>query len=83
MKIPASELRSHDEHGEGDIIAGIDGYVAEIEEGNGYLSYPSTGYGMAGAMPEDTLIVTLHNSEGDENYLLVTPDTMIEVTRNA
>lgn len=84
MKIPASELRSHDTHGEGDMLPGLDhGYVVEIEEGNGYLSYPSTGYGMSSAMPEDTLLITFHDSEGNECYLLCPPDLMVEVSRNA
>lgn len=72
-KIPASELR------EGHMIPGVDGYVAEVEEGNGFLSYPSTGYGVGVAMPADTLLVTLHDAEGNENYMLLNPDTEIEV----
>lgn len=76
MKIPANELR------EGDFLPGLDnGYVFEVEEGNGYLSYPSTGYGMASAMPADTLLVSFHDAEGNENYLLLSPTCELEVNR--
>lgn len=76
MKIPASELR------EGDSLTGLDnGYVFEVEEGNGYLSYPSTSYGMAAAMPEDTILVSFHDADGEENYLLLNPECLVEVNR--
>jgi hypothetical protein len=75
QRIPASELR------EGHMLPGVDnGYVFEVETGNGYLSYPSTGYGMATAMPDDTILVSFHDSEGNENYLLLSPEVMIDVT---
>jgi len=73
MKIPASALR------EGHSIPGLDAYVIEVEEGNGYLSYPSTSYGMAAAMPQDTLLITFNDSQGDENYILLSPECMVEV----
>lgn len=76
MKIQADELR------EGDFLPGIDnGYVYEVETGNGYLSYPSTGYGTNAAMPEDTILVSFHDADGNENYLLLSPECMIEVSR--
>lgn len=82
MKITAKDLRSHDVDGEGDMLVGLDnGYVVEVEEGNGYLSYPSIGYGMNAAMPDDTLLITFHDSEGNESYLLCPPDLMVEVSR--
>lgn len=77
MKIQADELR------EGDFLPGIDnGYVYEVEtETNGYLSYPSTGYGSNCAMPQDTVLVCFHDADGNENYLLLSPECMIEVDR--
>jgi len=74
--VPASELR------EGDMLPGIgNAYVFEVEEGNGYLSYPRTGYGQSVAMPEDTVLIGFHDAEGEENYMLLNPECM--VTRNA
>lgn len=70
--IPARELR------EGDMIPGLDNaYVAEVEENDGYLSYP----GGNGAMPEDTILVTFHDSMGEENYMLLNPDSMLTIQR--
>lgn len=67
---------------EGDYLPGIsNGYVVEVETGNGYLDYPRTGYGSSGAMPDDTIIVTFHNDQGDEGYLLLPPDTRVTVLR--
>lgn len=75
--IEASELQ------EGDFIPGLDNaYVYEVETGNGYLSYPSTGYGMATAMPEDTLLVTYHDADGNENYMLLSPEARLTIERN-
>lgn len=76
MKIPANEIEV------GDFLPGIDnGYVFEVEEGNGYLSYPSTSYGMNSAMPEDTVLVSFHDADGNENYLILSPECEIEVKR--
>lgn len=67
---------------EGDFIPGLDnGYVVEVEEGNGYLSYPRTGYGASARMPEDTVLITYHDREGEECYLLLPPDSMLTVER--
>ena len=76
MKITAEEVT------EGDTLVGLDnGYVVEVEEGNGYLSYPRTGFGSSAAMPEDTLVITFHDAEGNENYLLASPTLELEVSR--
>ena len=74
--IDASEVQ------EGDFLTGLaNGYVVEVEEGNGYLSYPSTGSGYAAAMPEDTILITFHDEEGNENYLLASPSLRLDVSR--
>lgn len=74
MRIPASELR------EGHMLPGVDnGYVYSVEENHGYLSYPSVDGGYSAAMPEDTLLVTFHDNQGDENYMLLSPNVMIDV----
>lgn len=75
QRITASELRV------GHMIPALDNaYVAEVEVNDGYLSYPSTGGGYAAAMPEDTILVTYHDSEGNENYILFTnPDHPLDV----
>jgi hypothetical protein len=77
LKVPASEVR------EGDFLPGLDnGYVfQDPEENNGYLSYPTTGYGIATAMPEDTLLISFHTAEGEEAYLLVPSDMPLTVER--
>lgn len=76
MKIPANELR------EGDFLPGLDnGYVVEVEENDGYLSYPGRTGGYSVAMPEDTIVVTFHDAEGSENYLLLAPTCELEVSR--
>lgn len=76
IKMQASAVR------EGDFLPGLDhGYVVEVETGNGYLSYPASGYGNATAMPEDTLIITFHDANGNENYLLADPDLVLTVAR--
>lgn len=61
------------------LIPGVDAYVVEVETGDGYLSYPSTDTGMNAAMPVDTILVTYHDSNGNENYLLLDPECRIEV----
>lgn len=62
-------------------IPGLDNaYIFEKEEGNGYLTYPESGGGYAPAMPDDTVIVTFHDRNGEENYMLLHPEMPLEVT---
>lgn len=76
MKISASEVQ------EGDFLPGLDnGYVFEVEEGNGYLSYPATSGGINTAMPEDTILISFHDADGEENFLLANPNMELEVNR--
>lgn len=75
-KVMASEVT------EGDFLPGLDnGYVVEVEEGNGYLSYPLTSTGTIAAMPEDTILITFHDADGNECYLLLPGESMISVKR--
>ena len=77
MKVQAQTVQ------EGDFLPGLDnGYVfQDAEENDGYFEYPG-GYGNRGAMSEDTVLITFHNSNGDECYLLLPGDTQVEVTRD-
>lgn len=61
-------------------IPGLDNaYIIEVETGNGYLTYPSTGSGYDAAMPDDTIVVTFHDRNGEENYMLLNPNMPLEV----
>lgn len=73
-QITASDLR------EGDTIPALDNaYVVEVEVNDGYFTYP--GGRMNVAMDDDTILVTWHDANGGENYMLVRPDHPFEVTR--
>lgn len=75
-KIEASKVR------EGDFLTGLDnGYVYKTEDNeSGYLSYP--GYSRYGvAMPEDTVLISFHDAEGQECFLLLPGDFEIEISR--
>ena len=72
LKIQADAVQAED------FLPGLDnGYVIEVVENDGYLTYP----GAQGAMPEDTVIITYHDSQGEECYLLLPPETMLTVER--
>lgn len=77
MKIQADAVM------EGDFIPGLDnGYVFEVEENNGYLSYPSASGGYSSAMPEDTVLIGYHDSSGEECYLLLPGSSHLTIERN-
>jgi len=77
----ASEVRSHSDDGTGDFLPGLDnGYVVEVEENDGYFSYPGGGR-VTAAMPDDTVLITFHDAQGDECYLLMPGDSQIQVER--
>lgn len=70
---------------EGDFLPGLDnGYVmCEPEVNNGYLSYPVTssgGYNVA--MPSDTVVITFHDRDGEECYLLLPSDSRLTVSHD-
>lgn len=66
----------------GDFLPGIDnGYVVESEPNDGYLSYPGGGRYTA-AMPEDTQMITFHDANGDEGYLLLPGNSLVTVERS-
>lgn len=68
---------------EGDFLPGLDnGYVVEVDENNGYLSYPRTGYGASAAMPMDTVLITFHDADGEECYLMLPGESMLTIERN-
>lgn len=79
QNIKASQVR------EGDYIPGLDnGYVIQDPEVNdGYLSYPATstgGYNVA--MPSDTVVITYHDADGEECYLLLPSDSRLTVSHD-
>lgn len=81
MNITAGQLADLLEEHDGVTIPGLgNAYVFLAETGNGYLTYPSTGPGYDGAMPEDTVVVTFHDYQGEENYMLLNPEMPLEVT---
>jgi hypothetical protein len=79
MKIQAKDMI------EGYFLPGIDnGYVVEVETDTaGYLSYPSTSSASSVAMPEDTVLITFHDRDGEDCYLLMPAESLIEVTEDA
>lgn len=69
--IPASEIRP------GHTLSGLDGYVIEVEEQDGYLSVPTGRYSTA--LPDDTICITFNTAQGEEAYLLVPGDMPLAV----
>lgn len=68
---------------EGDFIPGLDnGYVFEVEENQGWLSYPRTVPGQGAAMPSDTVMISYHDADGEECYLLLPAESMLTVERS-
>lgn len=68
----------------GDFLPGLDmGYVIDVENNSsGYFSYPGLNRYPA-AMPDDTILITFHDSQGEECYLLVPGDFTITVSRDS
>lgn len=68
---------------EGDFLPGLNnGFVfTDPEPNDGYLSYPRGHYGGGPdvAMPGDTIIITFHDAEGEECYLLMPADSLLTV----
>lgn len=66
---------------EGDMLTGLDGgYVFEEPEvNNGYFTYPSSSGRYSVAMPEDIILIGYHDSQGDENYLMIHGNSYITV----
>jgi hypothetical protein len=76
MKVSASEVR------EGDFIPGLDNaYVFEAETNTGYMSYPRNGYGYDAAMPVDTRLISFHDADGEECYLMLPGDSQLTIER--
>jgi hypothetical protein len=77
QRVTAADLMAEDS------IPGLDNaYIVEVETGDGYLSYPRTASGYSAAMPEDTILVTYHDANGNENYMLLNPDAELIIERN-
>lgn len=71
--IEVSELRA------GDMLPGVgNGYVFEVEHEEGVNSFSTRGYDTY--LGEFT-VVTFHDAEGDENYMILNPNGFIEVER--
>lgn len=78
QKIKASQVR------EGDYLPGLDnGFVIQDPEKNaGYLSYPTPTSGYSVAMPGDTVVITFHDADGEECYLLLPSDSRLTVSHD-
>lgn len=72
MTVPAEEVE------EGDFLTGLDnGYVFEEPERN-----PNIGYGRWNtALGEGAVLISFHDAQGDENYLICAPDMKVSVRR--
>jgi hypothetical protein len=79
QKIKASQVE------EGDTIPGLDNaYVFQEPETNeGYLSYPTpTSGGYVVGMPSDTVVISYHDADGEECYLILPGDSRLTVSHN-
>lgn len=72
--IPADQVR------EGDTLVDLDnGYVYEDAEIDPNVSFSDGRYSFDAG--RGMVLISFHGAEGDENYLLVTPDHPIKVGR--
>ena len=64
---------------EGDFLPDLDnGYVVDVdEEASAEVCWSRHG----GAFPEGMVLITFHDSEGEENYLILTSDHPITIER--
>jgi hypothetical protein len=77
--VRASQVR------EGDFLPGLgNGYVFEEPVTNdGYLNYPVTGSGRYdAAMPSDTMVISFHDADGEECYLLLPAGSRLTVSHD-
>ena len=64
----------------GMLFKNFDGYVTEaLDNEFGYLTYPHCEGGYGSAMPEDTMLISFDNAQGNECYLIVPPDFEVDV----
>lgn len=70
---------------EGDTLVDIgNGYVFETTQNtNGYFRVETeySRYNMAGTFSEDTVAIGFHDANGEENYLIVSGDTPLQIQR--
>lgn len=77
MRVKAKEVKT------GDFLPGLDnGYVFTDPETNdaGYFTAPGSARYSSG-MPEDTVLITYHDTEGEECYLLLPAESGVQVER--
>lgn len=75
LNVTAREVRQDD------YLPGLDnGYVIDVEENDGYFSYPG-GRDSMGAMPMDTVCITFNDADGEECYLVLPFTTPVTVER--
>lgn len=61
-----------------DMLPGLDnGYVVEVEASDVSLQV-GPGFGMTGLLT-DMVVITYHDREGEECYLILPPDSLLEV----
>ena len=78
QNIKASQVK------EGDFLPGLDnGFVIRDPARNeGYLAYPLPRGGTEVAMPSDTVVITFHDADGEECYLLLPADSRLTVSHD-
>lgn len=70
FNIPAEEVQ------EGDFLLGLDhGYVFEIEEDHDLRGDYNCSFG------KGLILITYHTAQGDENYALLSPESLVRVGR--
>lgn len=74
LDIPASEIQT------GDFIPGLgDAYVFEVEHDQGVNSFSTRGYDTY--LGDNWTVVTFHDAQGEENYMILNPECRVEVQR--
>lgn len=78
LKVKAKKVR------EGDFIPGLaNGYVFEKERSERF-TYPAGAlHSYSNVSMGDTVLIVYHDAEGEENYLLLKPDTELTIVRGA
>ena len=76
--IQARDLQPHTDTVEGDFIVGLDnGYVVEVDFDTDYISLGR----LSGRLPDDMVLITYHDQDGEENYLILREEHPVTVER--
>lgn len=78
IEVRVGDLIPHTNDQDGDYLVGLDnGYVVEVDTDTDYVSL---GYN-SGRLHDGMVLVTFHDRDGDENYLILNEDHPINVKR--